>query len=219
MKIGVTGGEGFIGRHLAERIDNPILFKDDLRSLKETRNFIRECERMYHLAGLNREDPGEILKNNVVSTSNIILSMILEKYNPEIIFSSSTQVEWNPNSEYSLTKSIEEDIIKRSEKWCVFRIPNVYGPGCRPFYNSVVATFCYQISRGEPITMNDPSVQREFIFIEDLIEYLLNPKFNELIYPQGEVMTIGGIHEFLTTRLGEHDKLKRCLDYYKNGGG
>ena len=144
--------------------------------------------------------------------------MILEKCNPEIIFSSSTQVEWNLSSEYGLTKSIEEEIIKHSEKWCIFRIPNVYGPGCKPFYNSVVATFCYQISKGAPITMNDPTVKREFIFVGDLIEYLLNPKFNEFVYPKGEVMSLKEIYNFLTTKLGEHNNLKRCLDFYKNGG-
>lgn len=218
MKIGITGGEGFIGSKLMERIDNPEIFKGDLRNLEETRNFVNVCERIYHLAGKNRDDLGEIIKNNVISTSNIILSMKLENRDPEIILSSSNQVERNSNSEYGMTKAIEEDIIKHSEKWCIFRIPNVYGPGGRPFYNSVVATFCYQVSRGEPVKINDPSVQREFIFIEDLIDYLLNPEFNKLIYPKGEVMSIGEIHEFLTTRLGEHDKIKQCLDYYNNGG-
>ncbi len=107
--------------------------------------------------------------------------------------------------------------MKRSENWCIFRIPNVYGPGGKPFYNSVVATFTYQISHGQEVTINNPSDTREFIFVEDLVDELINPRFSEYVYPRGEVMSIGEIYEYLTSRLGQHKKLKRCLDYYYDG--
>lgn len=148
MKIGVTGANGFIGTHLKNALDNPLIFQGDLTDIVQVREFVRECDRIYHLAGRNRADCGGILKNNLISTANIILSMKLENKFPEIIFASSQQAVWNPDSEYGLTKIMEEEIIKKTPEWCIFRIPNVYGPGGKPFYNSVVATFCYQLSKG-----------------------------------------------------------------------
>jgi len=215
MKIGITGANGFIGSHLRKRLTDPIIFDGDLKNIEEVRKFIRKCDRIYHLAGKNREKLGDISKNNIVSTSNIVLSMVLETKFPEIVFASSKQVEWNPNSEYGFTKIIEEEIIKKTQRWCIYRMPNVYGPGGKPFYNSVVATFCYQISRGESVTIHETNAKREFIYIDNLIEELLDPKFNGYLYPEGEAMTINEIYEYLTVKLGEHKGLKMCIDYYK----
>ena len=192
-----------------------LLFEGDLTNLRDACEFVISCDRIYHLAGKNREQPGEILKNNIISTSNLILACKIKKVNPEIIFASSQQVIWNSESEYGFVKSVEEEIIKKANKWCIFRIPNVYGPGGKPFYNSVIATFCYQISRGESVTIHDPSVKREFIFIDDLVEQLLNPEFNSLKSIDGETMTVGEIYSFLTDKLGIHKKLEKCLQWYK----
>jgi UDP-2-acetamido-2,6-beta-L-arabino-hexul-4-ose reductase len=214
MKIGITGWEGFIGSYLRKKIESPTLFQGDLRNLDNVKLFVGNCDRIYHLAGLNREHQGKILANNLVATGNLILSVKLQNRNPEIIFLSSGQVEWNPNSEYGFTKSVEEEIIKKAENWCIFRVPNVYGPGGQPFYNSVVATFAYQLTHGHQVTINDPSIAREFIYIDDLINELMNPQFSEYKYPKGELLSIGQIYEYFTSRLGEHENLKRCLDYY-----
>jgi UDP-2-acetamido-2,6-beta-L-arabino-hexul-4-ose reductase len=211
----LTGGKGFIGRHLAKCLDDPILFEGDLTSISDACEFVGDCDRIYHLAGKNREPLGEILKNNILSTSNLILATKVKKVDPEIVFASSQQVVWNGDSEYGFTKSAEEEIIKKANKWCIFRIPNVYGPGGRPFYNSVIATFCYQLSKGESVTIHDPSVRREFIFIDDLVDQLLNPEFNMLNSIKGEKMTIGEIHFLLTKGLGVHKKLQKCLQYYR----
>jgi UDP-2-acetamido-2,6-beta-L-arabino-hexul-4-ose reductase len=214
MRIGITGWDGFIGSYLRTKIESPILFQGDLSNLDNVKLFVRNCDRIYHLAGLNREPEGKILANNLVATGNLILSSRLQNRNPEIIFLSSGQVEWNPNSEYGFTKSVEEEIIKKSEKWCILRAPNVYGPGGKPFYNSVVATFTYQLSHRQEVTINDSSITREFIYIDDLINELINPLFRAYKYPKGEVMSIGEIYEYLTSRLGDHENLKKCLDYY-----
>jgi UDP-2-acetamido-2,6-beta-L-arabino-hexul-4-ose reductase len=184
---------------------------DDIDSVIQ---FVNSCDRIYHLAGKNRAEKGQILKNNIISTSNLVFASLLKETPPEIIFSSSHQVLWSNLSEYVFAKTIEEEIIRRSKKWCIFRIPNVYGPGCRPFYNSVVATFCHQIARGQPVTINDPKVKRKFIFIDDLVSDLLSPKFNTEKSPSGEIMTIGDLHSLLTDRLGEHKKLETSLQYY-----
>lgn len=215
MKVGITGANGFIGTHLKNALENPLLFKGDLNDIAQVRDFIRECDRIYHLAGKNRDDCGKILKNNLVSTANIILAMKLENKFPGVVFASSQQAIWNPDSEYGFTKILEEEIIKKAPKWCIFRIPNVYGPGCKPFYNSVVATFCYQLSQGQEVTIHDSTAEREFIYINDLIQELVHPEFNSYKVPEGEVLSIAEIHSLLTDRLGEHSKLKSCFDSYR----
>jgi UDP-2-acetamido-2,6-beta-L-arabino-hexul-4-ose reductase len=215
MKIGITGANGFIGSHLKNVLNNSVIFQGNLTELSQVREFVKSCDRIYHLAGKNRADSGEILKNNIISTANILLSMKLENNFPEIVFASSQQTSWNPDSEYGFTKILEEEIIKKAKNWCIFQIPNVYGPGCRPFYNSVVATFCYQLSRGEELTVHNPDVQRDFIFIGDLITELLRPEFNSYKIPKGEKLTVGEIYSFLTDRLGEHKNLKECFDSYR----
>ncbi len=218
MKVGITGANGFIGTYLKNALDNPLIFQGDLTDITQVREFVRECDRIYHLAGKNRAECGGILKNNITSTANIILSMKLENKFPEVIFASSQQTVWNPDSEYGFTKIVEEEIIKKATKWCIFRIPNVYGPGGKPFYNSVVATFCYQLAKEQQVTIHDPSVQREFIYIDDLIQEFLNPEFNSYRSPQGEILSIGEIYSFLTNRLGEHEQLKTCLDFCRKVG-
>jgi len=218
MKIGITGWRGFIGSHLSQRIDNPVLFQGDMRSLGAVKEFVGQCDRIYHLAGKNREEQdGQILANNLVGTGNLVLATKLLGHHPEIVFASSKQVEWNPNSEYGMCKLIEESIVRKARKWCIFRIPNVYGEGCRPFYNSVVATFCHQIAHRETCTTHQPFATREFVYIDDVVNALVEPIMYRVVRVSGEVMSIREVHELLTTRLREHDKLKRCLDYYYVG--
>jgi UDP-2-acetamido-2,6-beta-L-arabino-hexul-4-ose reductase len=219
MKIGITGWKGFIGSHLSARIDNPVLFQGDMRDLSAVKEFVGQCDRIYHLAGKNRTDEGQILANNLTSTGNLVLATKLLEVNPDIVFVSSRQVEWNPNSEYGLAKTIEEKIIRRSAKWSIFRVPNVYGPGCTPFYNSVVATFCYQIASGVEATIKNPDTIRKFVYIDNLIASLLEPINYCVTSLSGESMCVRGVHELLTTRLGEHDKLKATLDWYKKEAG
>lgn len=216
MKIGITGWRGFIGSHLSKRIDNPVLFQGDMRDLEDVKQFVGQCDRVYHLAGKNRaEGDGEILANNLASTGNLVLATKLLGKNVEIVFTSSKQVEWNPNSEYGMCKMVEESIIRKTRKWCIFRIPNVYGEGCKPFYNSVVATFCWQIAHEDPCTISQPFATRQFVDVEDVVDALVDPVWYRVAGVSGEVMSIREVHELLTTRLGEHEKLKKCLDWYK----
>ena len=221
MRVGITGWRGFIGSHLAQRISNPVLFQGDMRNLADVKKFVGQCDRIYHIAGKNRAGSGKILANNLVATSNLVLATQLLVVNPEIVFSSSKQTKWNFNSEYGMTeygmaKMVEEYIVRKAAKWSIFRIPNVYGPGCKPFYNSVVATFCYQIAHNEPRTIHQPSATREFIFIDDLISAMTTKFLLHLtIDIAGEVLSVQEVYDYLTTRLGEHEKLKRTLDWYK----
>lgn len=214
-KIGITGWHGFIGSYLKEKIDKPVLFKGDLKILNDVKVFVKQCDRIYHVAGLNRADEGQILANNILATGNLILASKLQQLNPQIIFISSKQVEWNANSEYGIAKTIEESIVKMFNMWCIFRVPNVYGQKCKPFYNSVVATFAYQLTHNQKVTITNPNHTREFIFVEDLVEELLKPKFSVMRNIQGKRMSVGEIYDYLTIKLGQHEKLKQCLDYWR----
>ncbi len=117
MRIGITGWKGFIGSHLSARIDSPVLFRGDMRNLDAVKEFVGQCDRIYHLAGKNRADAGQILANNLVGTGNLVLATKLLGVNPEIVFASSKQVEWNPNAEYGMSKMIEENIVRKVAKW------------------------------------------------------------------------------------------------------
>ncbi|KKN79319.1 hypothetical protein LCGC14_0341010 [marine sediment metagenome] len=215
MNTGITGWRGFIGSYLKDKIEKPILFQGDLRNLKDVMGFTSGCDRIYHIAGKNREKEGGILANNIIATGNLVLALKLQGINPEVVFISSKQVEWNPYSEYGFAKTIEEKIVQEAKRWCIFRVPNVYGAGARPFYNSVVATFAYQISLGQEVTINNSSDTREFIPVEKLINYLLKPQFSRYVPVYGELLSIGEVYTYLTTKLGEHRDLKKCLDFYK----
>lgn len=216
MKIGITGWKGFIGSHLSKRIDNPVLFQGDMRDLGAVKKFVGQCDRIYHLAGKNRAEEGEILANNLTGTGNLVLAAKLLGVNPEIVFASSKQVEWNPDSEYGMCKLVEEGIVRKARRWAIFRIPNVYGEGCRPNYNSVVATFCWQIANGIEVSVSNPETTREFVYIGDLVAALLNPEMYRVTgIIAGEVMSIREVHELLTIRLEEHEKLARTLNWYK----
>lgn len=216
MRIGITGHRGFIGSHLKERIDNPVLFDDDLLNLSYVKKLVEQCDVIYHAAGANRSmHDGTIMGNNIASTGNLVLATKLLNKHPQIIFLSSTQTEWNADSEYGLTKRIEEKIVEMANNWCIYRVPNVYGPGCKPFYNSVVATFAYQIANGKEVTMKNPKETREFIYIDDLLDLLLKPEANEYVRPVGEIMSIKDIYDYMTARLGEHKNIQKCLEYYK----
>ncbi len=217
MRVGITGWRGFIGSAFSKQLpDDQIRFIGNLTNIDDAKYFVGKCDRIYHISGKNRDDEGGILANNIVSTGNLVLACKLQKVSPEIVFLSSTQTEWNPNSEYGLAKRIEENITQMADKWCIFRSPNVYGPGGKPFYNSVVATFAYQISHGQEVVMNNPKLTREFISVDGLVCGLLKPEFNEYVRPVGEIISIQDIYDYMTIRLGEHSEIKKCLDYYKD---
>ncbi len=220
MRIGITGWSGFIGTHLRDRIEDPVLFQGNMTYFPAVREFIAKCDRIYHVAGMNRAtEDGTILRNNILSTGNLVLATKTLEVIPEIVFLSSKQVEWSPRSEYGLTKMVEEGIVRKAAKWSIFRVPNVYGPGGKPFYNSVVATFAYQVANEKSVVLNNPTTTRELIFIDDLVDLLVSPITpHRVINVEGETMSVQAVYEYLTSRLGEHDKLKRCLDYYRKGG-
>lgn len=132
---------------------------------------------IFHLAGVNRpQDPKEFADGNAGLTREICTRLTALARKPVLVFSSSIQAELdNP---YGISKrQAENEVFLYAEKTgatvAVYRLPNVFGKGCRPNYNSAVATFCHNLTRDLPITVNDPNVEMKLVYIDDVVEEFL----------------------------------------------
>jgi len=183
IKIGITGQSGFVGAHLFntlalygrlfKRVEFQDSFFDDNKKLKE---FVTECDVVVHLAAMNRNnDPNVIYETNVKLVSQLIAACEEASSKPHILFSSSIQ-ETN-NSSYGISKKegrklFEQWALRNKSKFTGLIIPNVFGPFGSPYYNSVVATFCHQLTHGEePIVERDGEVK--LIYVGELIEIII----------------------------------------------
>ena len=197
MKILVTGAKGFVGRNLCAQLNNiregkarcygdlqiDKVYEYDLDSAPgQLEEWCRECDFVFNLAGVNRpKDPEEFMKGNF-GFANTLLDT-LKKYGSKapVMLSSSAQASLTGrfgNSEYGRSKKAGEDLFlqygqENGVKVLVYRFPNLYGKWCRPNYNSAIATFCHNIANDLPITVNDPSVELEVLYIDDLVEEMI----------------------------------------------
>ena len=178
----IFGGRGFIGSHLARALPEANVFQGRMDNLDEMRAAVRGARTIYHLAGKNRvKAEGDIIKNNVLATSNIVRACKIESAGQrvKVVFLSSTQVKTRPISDYGFAKAIEEKILMDNFETAIIRAPGIFGPGCRPFYNSVVATFCHQVARGNSPTIHGGGDEKiELMYIDHIIYHLLNPIYN-----------------------------------------
>ena len=175
--IVITGAEGFIGRNLIEKLMKvptwTIKAFDRNDNHKTLEKYLQQADSLIHLAGVNRPQKiKEFEQVNFGLTKTI--AKTLERYRKviPIIFSSSIQVLMN--NPYGNSKKRAEEILieynkKTSAPIYIFRFPNIFGKGCRPNYNSVVATFCYNIARGKEILIHDPRKIIELVYIDDVI--------------------------------------------------
>ena len=182
----ITGSEGFIGKNLVTTLST---FKDisvntfnrgtDILLLTE---YLKKADYVIHLAGENRtKDLKNLTINNVDFTSLICEKIKVEIQNPnrsiKIIFASSIQTDLdNP---YGRSKLEAERLIKvlSNEKNCIvniFRLPGVFGKWCKPDYNSVVATFCYNVAREIPIRIDDEKTELKLVHIDDVLSNFIS---------------------------------------------
>ena len=198
MKILITGAAGFVGKNLAAALKNikdgkdktrPGLLIEDiyLYDIDSSPELLEEacknCDFVYNLAGVNRpQDPEEFKKQNFGFAS--ILLDTLKKYNNKcpVMLSSSIQatlIGRYADGEYGKSKRAGEELFfsyseETGAKVLVYRFPNLFGKWCRPNYNSAVATFCNNIANDLEITVNDPKVQLELLYIDDLVDEMLD---------------------------------------------
>lgn len=181
MKILITGAKGFIGQNLIEKLKElkvHTIFPYDLESTPEDLDkFTKECDFVYHLAGVNRpKDEKEFLEGNFGFTS--VLLNNLKKHNNKAPVMISSSIQAALNNPYGISKKAGEDLMRTYSKETgakvyIFRFENVFGKWARPNYNSAVATFSYNIANDLPITVNDPNVDMQLIYIDDVINGLI----------------------------------------------
>lgn len=172
MKVLVTGSKGFIGKnlisHLQEKENIEIVSYDIEDSFQKIEDNINNIDFIFHLAGVNRPQSVEEFYEGNTDLTKRIVDLIKDKNIPLLITSSIQALKDN---DYGKSKKISEDyIINNLSSYYIFRLHNVFGKWCRPNYNSVIATFCYNISHDLEITVNDPNTNLELIYIDDIID-------------------------------------------------
>ncbi len=197
MKILVTGAKGFVGKNLCSQLNNikegkarwygdvqiDAVYEYDLDSTPEQLDeWCRDCDFVFNLAGVNRpQDPKEFMEGNFGFATTLLNTLKKYKNNCPVMISSSIQATLAGRfgtSEYGKSKKAGEELMfeygkETGAKVLVYRFPNLFGKWCRPNYNSAIATFCYNIANDLPIQVNDRSVEMELLYIDDLVEEMI----------------------------------------------
>ena len=196
MKILVTGAKGFVGRNLCAQLKNirdgkarcygvPVteVFEYDLDSTPEQLDaWCAQADFVFNLAGVNRPQNQEEFMAGNFGFASTLLDTLKAHGNPcPVMLSSSQQASLTGrfgNSEYGRSKKAGEDLFLQygedtGAKVLVYRFPNLFGKWCRPNYNSAVATFCNAFANDRPYTVNDPSVELELLYIDDLVDEMI----------------------------------------------
>jgi UDP-2-acetamido-2,6-beta-L-arabino-hexul-4-ose reductase len=173
----VTGAAGFLGRHMVESLRRRemirVLEHDLGSSASEFEAALSQADAIVHLAGVNRpKDPAEFKMGNTDFTAEICRRVRATGRQPTIVLSSSVQAALdNPygESKRGAESALETWAQEGGGRAIIFRLKNVFGKGCRPNYNSVTATFCYNIAHGLPISISEESKELELVYIDDVV--------------------------------------------------
>ncbi len=197
MNILVTGSKGFVGKNLVCALENiksgkdktrPAINIDDIYSYDIDTNpslldeYCAKADFVFNLAGVNRpQNTDEFMQGNFGFASTLLDTLKRHGNTCPVMLSSSVQATLigRYDSDYGRSKKAGEDLFfsyaaETGAKVLVYRFPNLFGKWCRPNYNSAVATFCHNIANDLPITVNDPTVRLELLYIDDLVTEMLD---------------------------------------------
>jgi len=185
MRVAITGADGFLGTAVLKKLKKEKIpyttfdfNKHDLLKTKSLKNLVLENDVIIHLAAVNRGNNTELFKINVLGTQCLLEAINLYSPNAKIVFASSFQV-YLKNGLYGFSKRMAEELIKYYSvtteiRGVIFRISNIYGPGGKPYYNSVIATIAYLIKKDEIVKINgDGTQKRDFIYVDDVADAII----------------------------------------------
>lgn len=197
MRILVTGANGFVGKNLCAQLNNiktgkarfygdvsiSDVYEYDIDSdPSDLDKWCSACDFVFNLAGVNRpKEQSEFMEGNFGFASTLLDTLKKHGNKCPVMLSSSQQASLTGrfgNSEYGRSKKAGEDLFLRygeetGAKVLVYRFPNLFGKWCRPNYNSAVATFCNAFANDLPYTVNDPTVELELLYIDDLVDEMI----------------------------------------------
>ena len=181
MKVLVTGANGFIGKNLItelERREGVEVLSFDIDTPSEKLDeYCKECEFVFNLAGVNRpQNESEFMEGNYGFASTLVDT--LRKHGNTCPIMNASSIQAALENSYGKSKKAGEDMMfaygqEMGASVYIYRFPNVFGKWCRPNYNSAIATFCYNITHGLPIQVNDRSTVMHLVYIDDVVEELL----------------------------------------------
>ena len=244
MKVLVTGSAGFVGRNLVESLKSLRDGKDKTRpnlKIEEIYEFDRDtdttlldeycdkCDFVFNLAGVNRpKETSEFMEGNFGFASTLLDTLKKHKNTCPVMLSSSIQatlIGRYAESDYGKSKLEGEKLFfdyakKNKSKVLIYRFPNLFGKWCRPNYNSVIATWCYNIANDLEIQINDPSVELELCYIDDVVKEMIDALegkehhchfegVNAVYDDEGEYCFVPTTHKVILGRIAE------LLDLFK----
>lgn len=170
MKVAITGAHGMLGTHLRaylrafEDVEVAPIGRQEFADAEALANSVRGADVVFHLAGMNRGDEHEVAQTNVALTETLVQALEQVQSKAHVLFSSSTHIE--RDTPYGQSKRRAAEVLEAwagasGGKFTNVVLPGVFGEGGKPFYNSVVATFCHQLAQGEtPTVDNDASIEQ-----------------------------------------------------------
>ncbi|MBR6571220.1 MAG: NAD-dependent epimerase/dehydratase family protein [Clostridia bacterium] len=211
MHILITGAKGFMGRNLTQTIrtlrpDDTLWLIDVNSTQEELQQAVDKAEFVFHLAGVNRpKDPAEFMQGNRDWTQQL-MEMLENAQKPPVWLSSSIQAALdNP---YGQSKRAAEAAVaaygeRTGTSTYIYRLPNVFGKWSQPNYNSAVATFCHNIARDLPITVNDPSVRLNLCYIDDVVSECLRALDGKAVKGEDGYNHVEPVHSILLGDMAE----------------
>ncbi len=213
MQILITGAAGFVGKNLVSALENIRDGKDKTRGLSEDITILpydldtpphlldaycREADFVFNLAGVNRPEKEEEFMEGNFGFGETLLKT-LEKHGNKCPVMLSSSMQASLENPYGRSKKAGEDLFfaygrRTGAPVYVYRFPNLFGKWCRPNYNSAVATFCHNIARGLPITVNDRAHKMTLCYIDDVIDALLG-LLSGKIEKDGDFCTVPVSHQ------------------------
>ena len=204
MNILITGARGFMGKNLRSALTgrygdaHRLMLLDMPHTEEELLAAAAEADFVFHLAGVNRPtDPADFQKGNADFTRQLLTLLKERGKRPPVLLSSSIQAALeNPygQSKLSAEQAVADYGRETGSAVYLYRLPNVFGKWSRPNYNSAVATFCHNVARGLPITVNDPSVTLRLVYIDDVVEEFLRAMEGQP-HQEGEWCAVQPVHE------------------------